>query len=453
MLIKHKPEDFVVEELAEFTPSEKGSVSIYELKKKKLDTFEAVRRLAAKAKLPLDRIHYQGLKDRQGVTTQFISVDRGRLDPKMRVPGIWLRYLGRTDAPLTSDSLRGNAFRIVVRGLEVKDVQRCQERAARVVAHGLINYFDDQRFGSVVAGQGMVAKEMVRGNFEGAAKILLATPGKRDRLPDRRFKTLVQKTWGDWEGILRKWGNRRNVSMIRHLKRNPTDFAGAFQRLPAKERAIHVFGYQSLIWNESVAHYLGKLIPPHKRSSSGYAAGRHVWPELESDEPALSMPESWPLVDHSTSFEDPAVKRAVAQALAAEGLSLDRFRIRGIEGCFFKHYDRDLLVRPGGLRVSPPSSDDANEGKLKITIAFSLPPGSYATLVIKRLFGRAPARGDRPVSKGKRGDEASQALEEKERGKAKKARNRKKNKNKAKSKARKAKGKDKGKPKKGKPKK
>lgn len=433
MLIKHKPEDFVVEELAEFTPTEKGGVSVYELKKKKLDTFEAVRRLASKAQIPLDRIHYAGLKDRQGVTTQFISVERGRLDPKARVPGIWLRYLGRTDAPLTASSLKGNAFRIVVRNLSPKDVARCQERAARVAKHGLINYFDDQRFGSVVSGQGLVAKELVRGNYEGAAKLLLATPGTRDRLHERKFKLLVKKTWGDWEQILRKWGKRRHIAMIRHLKHKPHDFAGAFQRLPAKERAIHVFGYQSLIWNESVALYFKSKIPPHKRSSSGYAAGRHVWPELDPDE-ALELPETWPLIESGTRFDDPEIKRAVAQALADEELSLDRFQIRGIEGCFFKHYDRDLVIHPGGLQVSPPSDDDEHPGAQKLTLSFSLPSGSYATLVVKRLFGRAPARGDRP------GKKALSPEEEAERRKAKTKRNKKRAKNKAKNKAKKAKG-------------
>jgi len=433
MLIKHKPEDFVVEELAEFTPTEKGGVSIYELKKKKLDTFEAVRRLAARAQIPLDRIHYQGLKDRQGVTTQFISVERGRLDPKARVPGIWLRYLGRTEAPLPASSLRGNAFRIVVRKLAPKDVARCQERAARVAKHGLINYFDDQRFGTIVSGQGLVAKELVRGNYEGAAKILLATPGTRDRLHDRKFKILVKKCWGDWEQVLRKWGNRRHIAMIRHLKKKPHDFAGAFQRLPAKERAIHVFGYQSLIWNESVARYFQNRIPPHKRSSSGYAAGRHVWPELEADEP-LELPETWPLIDNTTRFEDPEIRRAVSQALADEQLSIDRFQIRGIEGCFLKHYDRALVIHPGGLHISPPSEDEEHPGTQKLAISFSLPPGSYATLVVKRLFGRAPARGDRP------GKKQISPEEEAERKKAKTQRNRKRAKNKAKRKAKKAKG-------------
>ena len=79
MLLKLLPEDFLVEELVRFEPTEKGPVSVYELKKKKVDTFEAVRRLAAAAKLPLGAISYVGLKDRQAVTTQLISVEGATL--------------------------------------------------------------------------------------------------------------------------------------------------------------------------------------------------------------------------------------------------------------------------------------------------------------------------------------------------------------------------------------
>ena len=399
MLIKHRPEDFVVEELNEFTPKDKGSVSVYELKKKKLDTFEAIRRVAAKAQIPLDRIHYHGLKDRQGVTTQLISVERDQIPERLRLPGVWIRYLGRTDAPLGAEALRGNAFQIVVRDLKDKDIERALERGERTANVGLINYFDDQRFGSLVSGQGLVARSLTKGDFEGAAKLLFATPGTRDRIDERRFKHLVKKTWGDWEGILRKWGTRRHVSMIRHLKSNPGDFAGAFQRLPAKERAIHVFAYQSFIWNESVGHYLNKRLPPHRRSTSPYCGGRHTWPEPPQDEPPLELPETWPLVADTSRIEDEAIRRAVNQALADEHLDLARFQIHGIDGCFFKHYERDLIVRPKNFKLGRPEPDEEREGRFKLGISFALPPGAYATLVIKRLFGRAPERPDRPRKK------------------------------------------------------
>ena len=124
MLIKLVPEDFRVEELTEWQPAESGPFSVYELTKRKLDTFEAMRLVSAHARVPLQKIAYVGLKDRQGVTTQLISIEGGRLDG--RISGIKYRFLGRARAPLGPEHLRGNAFTIVVRdhGIGVPEADR-----------------------------------------------------------------------------------------------------------------------------------------------------------------------------------------------------------------------------------------------------------------------------------------------------------------------------------------
>src|SRR5205814_386653 len=49
----------------------------------------------------------------------------------------------------------------------------------------------------------------------------------------------------------------------------------------------------------------------------------------------------------------------------------------------------------------PPSPDEKNEGKLACTVSFRLPPGGYATLVLKRLFPESFA----PARKARRPDE------------------------------------------------
>lgn len=395
MLFKLVPDDFRVRELTRFEPVAKGPVSVYELKKRKLDTFEALRRLSARSDVPLDRIAYVGLKDRQAVTTQLISVAGGRLEPGLRVPGIWLRYLGRAPAPLSAEDLVGNAFELVVRDLGPEDVAPLAERAARLRAHGYINYFDDQRFGSLVAGQGLPGRKLVDGDFEGFVRDLLTTPGARDPLPEKRFKHLVTKLWGDFDAIARKWGNRNLKSVVAHLRRKPTDFAGATRRMPGKERALHVFAYQSWIWNRAVARYLEGRLPPERLARTPYVGGEHVWPELAAQEAAPALAASFPLLDATVAPDDPAVRAAIEAVLAEEGLTIERFQIEGIPGCFFKHYERPLVVSPADLRIGEPEEDDRREGRLKLALSFTLPPGSYATLLLKRLFGALPEEGTR----------------------------------------------------------
>ncbi|MCO5170318.1 MAG: tRNA pseudouridine(13) synthase TruD [Planctomycetes bacterium] len=394
MLVKLVPEDFIVEELTDWQPAERGSISVYEVTKRKLDTFEAIRVLAARAGVGLPKVAYVGLKDRQGVTTQLISIEGGRLDG--RIPGIRYRYLGRAKKPLGPEHLRGNAFTIVVRDLGEDEVALLRERRARLARHGLVNYFDDQRFGSLVAGQGLPGRDLVRGDHEAVVRALIATPGKRDPLPEKKFKVLVTKAWGDWELLCKKWGTRKGAAMIQHLRRRPGDFAGALQRLPAKERAIHVFAYQSLVWNRSVALYLGRRLPARALSRTRYVGGDLVWPDAPADQDLPALVETFPLLDHTVEPADPDVRAAVDAALAEEGLTRERFRIEGIAGCFFKHHERPLRVWPEGLDVRPAEPDDRRPGRLKVRLSFRLPPGAYATLVLLRLFGAQARDAERP---------------------------------------------------------
>src|SRR5262249_53309943 len=73
---------------------------------------------------------------------------------------------------------------------------------------------------------------------------------------------------------------------------------------------------------------------------------------------------------------------------------LEQLRIAGAERLlFFKHEERPVLVQPSKLVLGRTQHDELNRGFSKLNVAFTLPPGSYATLVVKRLFHRT-ARED-----------------------------------------------------------
>jgi tRNA pseudouridine13 synthase len=68
---------------------------------------------------------------------------------------------------------------------------------------------------------------------------------------------------------------------------------------------------------------------------------------------------------------------------------------------FFKHEERPLFVVPGKLRVNEPRRDELNRGRLKINLSFTLPPGAYATLVVRRVlwFATESKRSNAPVGR------------------------------------------------------
>ena len=79
MKLKQRVGDFRVRELLE--PDylkERGEFRVYRVTKRKLTTPEAVRALADEAGVEPSAIQVAGLKDRQGVTIQHMSVERGK---------------------------------------------------------------------------------------------------------------------------------------------------------------------------------------------------------------------------------------------------------------------------------------------------------------------------------------------------------------------------------------
>src|SRR5262249_51350473 len=159
------------------------------------------------------------------------------------------------------------------------------------------------------------------------------------------------------------------------------------------------------VWNDSVQRFLREAVPRERLLVSSTVAGTIVFPSFPSDAEPVALPETFPLVSHLSTFADPRIEKAVKAALAAEGLTLERFELKGIPGCFFKHEERPLLLKPERLVVSAgPRPDDRFEGRLALTMSFRLPPGGYATMVLKRLveavpLAEPPRRGARRPSR------------------------------------------------------
>ena len=68
------------------------------------------------------------------------------------------------------------------------------------------------------------------------------------------------------------------------------------------------------------------------------------------------------------------------------------FAIESLTGNFFKTYNRQTLVQPNDFSVSEPMKDTINSSynmpRYAIETSFSLPKGSYATIITKQLFNQ-----------------------------------------------------------------
>ncbi len=386
MKLKQKPEDFSVKESYRFDQVDDGVYRVYLMDKQKLSTFDAVARIQERFGLKPRAVSYCGLKDKQGRTEQLIAVEGHDVD--MQEEDLRLKFLGRTNRPLSAKNTTSNRFAVTVRQLREKELGQVSMAAAEINRLGVVNYYDSQRFGSLKHGQGFIAKDLIRGDFEAALKNYLAKPSTLDRTDDAKVKTFWSQNWGDWTAKCPYAANKKYFRILRALRDEPHDFLQAFLQIDSDYRALLLFTYQSFLWNEGARRLLQILMPREHLFPMPYQAGTLLH-HREADPETLRYLRlcKFPLLAPNSTYSDPKIEEAVKWVLGREKISIDRLRIEGAEKVlFFKHEERPLLVYPQKLVIGKSRFDELNRGHVKVNIAFTLPPGSYATLVVKRLF-------------------------------------------------------------------
>jgi tRNA pseudouridine13 synthase len=379
MKIKQRPDDFRVTELDRYEISKAGPFSLYRLVKWDIGTLEAVAGLARNWNLPRSQVSFGGLKDRHARTEQVVSIQGG---PERDFEGSAFRaaFLGRSSDPITRASFTANRFDITVRDLtQIPDLEPIRR-------FGYPNYFDDQRFGSLRGCQGeFIGRALVRGEYEKALRLALATPAAEDRKQRRDLKILLRDRWGDWGGLRENLPRSVERTVAEYLLHHPGSFGFAFELLDQNLRILYVSAYQSWLWNRTLAELLRTLPSAFEVD---YAAGRHVFygaldPQTHDRLAELAIP----LVTPTQKFEGEAAP-IVAALLAEEKVEPRMFRMKKLRKTFFGKGLRDAIIAPAGLRASE-GADELNPGRRKWTLAFDLPKGSYATVLLKRLLHEA----------------------------------------------------------------
>jgi tRNA pseudouridine13 synthase len=387
MKIKQRAEDFRVRELlVPGTLAERGRYRVYRVTKRKLTSLQAAEILAREARRAAGEVSMCGLKDRQGVTTQFMALEQGR-DVSLSGHDLRIESAGFSQQPLAAGASEGNGFEIVVRGLEREDIATLRRNVPLLRDGGAIHYFDEQRFGNLRHGQGWIALDLIRGEHERALKTLLAARSVHDDPKTRHFKDALEREWGDWAAcrdVAGRFGQHHSV--FEHLKKEPGDFAGAFEHVAARLRLIHLYAYQSHLWNRAVVELVRRRVPPEQRVVIESREGPLVYPGGRGDlavAPDATFRLPGPRLE---DVADALQRELLADALAVDRLVPAQFAIEGVPGFQLKGEDRPLLVFPRHLRVRPPERDPLNEGLALVHVRFELPRGAYATLIVARLM-------------------------------------------------------------------
>ena len=396
-------EDFMVEEIlangstARIEPDNIPSITgfgrylICVLVKRNIDTFQALQAVANKLRVASDRIHIGGIKDARALTAQHVSVSRMIPEqvelietPKLRLYPLWF-----SNEKIYSDLLFGNQFCITIRAIEQSRsvIAECIESTNNELATlgGCPNFFGHQRFGTTRPITHLVGKHILLGEWEEAALTFLA---KSSLYEHPQSKQVRQQLWDtrSFKDALHYFPPRLTFerSMLSHLAMRSGDFIGAFHRLPKKLCQLFVQAYQSYLFNRFLSEDIRRGFLPGSPADFTYRL------TVDNREyPAL------PLVGYKQALSNGEQGEIERKILEDEEVQLSSFKIPLMPEVSSRGKLRTAVTPVKDFKMDASVEDEANMGKRRVTLSFSLMKGSYATVLLREFM-----KSENPIEAG-----------------------------------------------------
>ncbi len=334
-------DDFIVTEIPLFdAPTDKGNYFIAKVQKQDLSTMEMLTVL--ESELQCFSIGYAGLKDKHATTTQYISIPLkfSRSFERLRHPNIKILESFRGKEKLSIGDLKGNHFFIRLHEVSAESARNLAEVLDDIMRHGMPNYFGYQRFGRDSANFEK-AREVAQGELimkdSKIQKIMLHAYQSylfNDWLAKRVEITQDVKTKTCEELLVNLNISQEECNAMKNQAGLMTVLPGDVMYEQATKKWINVTDLQAI----------RKPYKEHKIVPTGLLAGAKAW------------------------------------------------RSKGMAGEIEHHFDdltvtavgtrRDAVVYPKSIRHEYKKEDKCFE------LSFTLPKGSYATVLLENLANR-----------------------------------------------------------------
>ncbi|BCD68314.1 tRNA pseudouridine(13) synthase TruD [Nitratiruptor sp. YY09-18] len=146
---RQTPQTFVVEEVPLYPFSGEGEHLILKVRKKNLTTWQMLQAFSEQLGVKLKDIGYAGLKDKNALTYQYISINKKYADALRRFshPQIKIVDITRHSNKIRLGHLKGNRFFIRLKKVLSVDAKKIDEVLKILSQQGMPNYFGYQRFG------------------------------------------------------------------------------------------------------------------------------------------------------------------------------------------------------------------------------------------------------------------------------------------------------------------
>jgi tRNA pseudouridine13 synthase len=379
--IKESTEDFLVEEIPAYLPCGSGEHCYLTIEKQGITTLEAISRIAKCLKIQERDIGYAGMKDAVGVTRQTISVQW--LTPEkayaLELDDVKVVSAARHANKLKIGHLKGNQFRVAIRGVSGDVHQTIPDILALIVKRGLPNYFGFQRYGAQ-GNSHLIGAALLRRDWRSSVDRLI---GDAESVQNEAWSAAIAAYQrGELSEALRQFPRhcRSERDVLQRLVSNPEEYEKAFAAVHPRLKKLYLSAAQSFLFDQAVARRINCL----DQLMTGDLACKHANGACFLVEDAQKEQE------RADSFEiSPSGPMFGCKMKQPEGavrlLEDELLEQSGLETCYFD--------QPGGLRLEgerrplrvPVSQLSWSVCGDCATVAFSLPKGSYATSLLREI--------------------------------------------------------------------
>ena len=351
-----EPEDFIVEELPLYEPSGVGTHTYFAIRKRNLSTLAAIDRIARELQVPTRDFGYAGLKDKNAVTTQILSVEGITPARILRIeqPDIEVLWAERHTHKLRVGHLRGNRFELTLHDIPHDTLSLIKVSMDRFVTEGIPNRFGAQRFGNKNDSH-LIGKALVKAEWETVLHYMLTDDTQQV------------------DGVTRR--------MQRELTRKPVE--KVITVIPHRLRRLYLSAYQAHLFNsilEKRMPHLGRLragdIAVKHSNGAPFLVGEPTVEQPRAD--AFEISPSGPIFGYKMRMPTGDVLDLETSLLADEGVRLEKFR--KVVGVRLPGTRRPLRMP---IQLHAVSAVDSGVG---IRLRFTLPAGGYATVVVEELL-------------------------------------------------------------------
>jgi tRNA pseudouridine13 synthase len=397
-VIKQREEDFLVEELPLYDPAGEGEHLYLFVEKQGLSTSAMIDVLRRHFGVRERDIGFAGMKDKAAITRQVVSVHTpGRTDadfPMLQHERVRILWTDLHTNKLRVGHLRGNRFSIRLRDVDPLRVIEAQKTMRLLAQRGVPNLYGEQRFGARLNNHEL-GRLLLRREFQALLDLFLGPDEHTHRFDDGDMRRRYQE--GDHRGALEATpASLRNERAALRALAGGASVEEAVHAVPALQLRFWASSFQSAIFNRVVADRMAAGDINRLHEGDVAMRGRKqfdVTAELAADPETQRRLDRFEIAPAGPIW-GPKTRRTRGDIHARERDLLEQTGVTLGDIADFDDQYGGVAGTRRPLRVplvDPEIEGGVDEHGSFIRVGFELPPGSFATVVIRELTKRHPA--------------------------------------------------------------